>query len=217
MAELILIRHAQASFGAADYDALSETGHLQARLLGAHLAATGVAPERVVTGTMRRHRETLAGLGLDAPAAEEHPGLDEYDGRALLRATFGGEIPEDVARDRRTHFRALRAALAEWQRGGLAKAGEAWADFAARVAAARAHLCRPGARRVLAVTSGGPISLMLTTALDAPAARMIDLNLQVRNSAVSRFIFNERVFYLHGFNATPHLDLPERAAHLTYS
>ena len=34
MSELILIRHAQASFGEENYDKLSDLGHKQARLLG---------------------------------------------------------------------------------------------------------------------------------------------------------------------------------------
>ena len=38
MANLFLVRHGQASFGADDYDRLSPTGHEQSRLLGEYLA-----------------------------------------------------------------------------------------------------------------------------------------------------------------------------------
>lgn len=37
MSELYLVRHAQASFGAANYDQLSDLGHRQSRWLGEHL------------------------------------------------------------------------------------------------------------------------------------------------------------------------------------
>ena len=45
-----LIRHAQASFGAADYDNLSELGHRQSAALGAALKRQGVVPDAVFIG-----------------------------------------------------------------------------------------------------------------------------------------------------------------------
>lgn len=83
---LLLVRHGQASFGKTDYDNLSERGHEQAYLLGKSLAARGVRPDRVVCGTMKRHRQTLAEIAAgagwllhdtpDAPEAAPIP-LDE--------------------------------------------------------------------------------------------------------------------------------------------
>ena len=61
MAELWLVRHAQASFGTDDYDRLSELGHRQSRWLGQWFADRDIVFDRVVTGSLRRHRETLAG------------------------------------------------------------------------------------------------------------------------------------------------------------
>ena len=45
MAELYLIRHAQASFGAENYDQLSDLGHQQSQSLGKALADQGVSPD----------------------------------------------------------------------------------------------------------------------------------------------------------------------------
>ena len=42
MAELVLIRHGQASFGADDYDKLSDMGWRQSRWLGEYFAERGV-------------------------------------------------------------------------------------------------------------------------------------------------------------------------------
>jgi len=42
MPAVLLVRHAQASFGAADYDVLSEHGHAQARAAAAELRARGL-------------------------------------------------------------------------------------------------------------------------------------------------------------------------------
>jgi broad specificity phosphatase PhoE len=57
---IYLVRHGQASFGAADYDVLSELGHRQAALVGAELRARGVRVDLAVSGTLRRQRETAA-------------------------------------------------------------------------------------------------------------------------------------------------------------
>ena len=62
MSSILLVRHGQASFGAADYDDLSPTGHEQSRVLGAALAARGVGADLVVAGEMRRHAQTAASL-----------------------------------------------------------------------------------------------------------------------------------------------------------
>lgn len=215
MAELLLVRHAQASFGAEDYDALSELGHAQARLLGELLRERGWEPDRVVTGALRRQGETAASMGLAVDEVE--PGFDEYDFHDLLTQRFEGDVPHDVRTDRRTHFRTLRETLAMWQRGEIAGAGESWEAFRARVARGLAAATRPGARRVLVVSSGGPVGRIVAETLGAPDAAMIPLNLQVKNTSMTRIVFNERVRYLVTFNETPHLDAPERADMLTWS
>ena len=62
MAELYLARHAQASFGAENYDVLSDLGHAQSFALGQAIAAQGVRPDLWVIGDLNRHRETLDGI-----------------------------------------------------------------------------------------------------------------------------------------------------------
>ena len=63
MTQLVLIRHGQASFGAANYDRLSETGERQARLVGRHLAAAGQHFDVMLAGDLQRARK-LAGAGV---------------------------------------------------------------------------------------------------------------------------------------------------------
>ena len=62
MAEVIVVRHGQAAFATDDYDRLTEVGWEQSRLLGEHFASAEQHFDAVFTGTMRRHRETLAGI-----------------------------------------------------------------------------------------------------------------------------------------------------------
>ena len=170
MAELLVIRHGQASFGQDDYDVLSDLGHRQSAAVGALLRETGWIPDRLVTGTLTRQKDTLSSMGFDA-APEEHPGFNEYDFHDLLHARFDGKVPELVKGDRRTHFRALRETIFEWQDAAFDGASESFADFEARVEAARAFACDTDAKRVLVVSSGGVIGQLTRQALGATSAR----------------------------------------------
>ena len=62
MGTLYLVRHGQASFGAADYDNLSELGHRQAVRLGEYWRERGMRFDAVITGTLKRHRQTWEGI-----------------------------------------------------------------------------------------------------------------------------------------------------------
>lgn len=223
MAELYLVRHAQAAFGTDDYDRLTELGHRQARWLGEYFAQRGMAFDRVLTGTLRRHRETLAGIAATdsaLPSAEALEGLNEYRADALITAyqAARGLPPVDRGADRRTHFRLLREVLYAWADGSLqTDAHPAFEAFAAGARAALEQLREGAARRVLVVSSGGPISTLLGAVLGLAPRMMMNLNLQARNSAISELAFNARTVQLVSFNTVPHLDLPERRTAITYS
>jgi phosphohistidine phosphatase len=74
MKELILLRHAKSSWAdenAPDFDRkLSPRGRKAATAIGAWLAENGFQPEVVLSSSARRTRETVAGLGAIAEAAE---------------------------------------------------------------------------------------------------------------------------------------------------
>lgn len=216
MAELLVIRHGQASFGADNYDELSDLGHQQSALVGAALRDAGWVPDRLVTGSLTRQKQTLASMGFDS-APEVHAGFNEYDFYDLLSVRFDGNVPDAVRGDRKTHFRTLRETILDWQDGGLENAKESWIDFITRVEAARAFAVNTDTKKVLVISSGGAIGQLTAACLNAPAEHMLKLNLQVKNTSMTRFIFSGEKFFLHEFNATPHLATTERAAFLTYS
>ena len=205
MAELLVVRHAQARFGEDEYDRLSDLGHRQSELVGQALRDAHWQPDRLVTGTLTRQRETLRSMGFEAEP-ETHAGLNEYDFHDLLRVRFRGTVPDPVRHDRKTHFRTLRDTILEWQDGGLSGAAESWRDFVDRVEAARKFAIDTDARRVLAISSGGPIGQLVAASLGAPNSQMMMLNLQVKNTSLTRFFFSSQSFFLHEFNATPHFD-----------
>ena len=100
MSELILIRHAQASFGHENYDNLSNLGHDQAALLGSLFDKLNIAPERVVIGTQKRHQQTLENFNLKCKV-DKHPGWNEYDFRDLLFCLlYTSPSPRDLSTSR---------------------------------------------------------------------------------------------------------------------
>jgi len=223
MAELFLVRHAQAAFGTDDYDRLTPLGHRQSRWLGEYFAERGMAFDRVLSGTLRRHRETLAGIAeMDTalPAAEELAGLNEYRADALITAYQAARALAPVERgaDRRTHFRLLREVLYAWADGALqTDAHPAFEAFSAGVREALDRVREGAARRVLVVSSGGPISILVGAVLELAPRMMMNLNLQMRNSAIVELAFNARTVHFVSFNGVPHLEHPERRAAITYS
>ncbi|WP_180733036.1 histidine phosphatase family protein [Paraburkholderia sp. PGU19] len=223
MAELYLVRHGQASLGADDYDRLSDVGEQQGIWLGEYFAQRDIAFDRVMTGTLRRHAQTLdairRGLGEARIDCEIHPGLDEYDFHALFRA-LGDEhsaLAERATRSPRDFFKALREVLQLWTQGALdGRAPETWDAFQQRVSDARAAIQQGSGQRVLVVSSGGVIAALTQQVLQAPAATAIALNMQIRNSSVSHYFFNRGMLHLSSFNGIGHLDDPQRSAFQTY-
>ncbi|KXU83763.1 phosphoglycerate mutase [Paraburkholderia monticola] len=223
MAELYLVRHGQASLGSDNYDRLSEKGEQQSIWLAEHFARNGLRFDRVVTGTLQRHAQTLDAIRRALPdvpvECEILPGLDEYDFHALFRALDAEHrnLAESVTSDPREFFKALRQVLQLWAEGELdERVPETWGAFQQRVAAVRVAIQQSGAQHVLAVTSGGVIGALTQQALQAPAATAIALNMQIRNSSVTRCFFNRETFQLSSFNAVSHLEDPQRHAFQTY-
>ena len=222
MGTLYLVRHGQASFGAADYDQLSALGRQQCVRLGEYFRGKGRRFDAVLTGRLRRHAQSLAGIaeGLgDTPEALIWPGLDEYDSAAVIGAIHPEPLPPaDTPEMYRHHFRLLRDGLAAWMAGRTAPIGmPKYADFAAGVTSALDHIRTTHDGEVLIVSSGGPISTAVGHVLGTSAETTIELNLRIRNSSVTEFAFTPKRHMLVTYNTLPHLDDPVHAPWITYA
>ncbi|MDT8841392.1 histidine phosphatase family protein [Paraburkholderia fungorum] len=227
MAELYLVRHGQASFGAENYDELSSSGRIQSRWLGEYFAQANVQFDRVVMGTMQRHRQTadgiLAAMGGQQVEIVQDAGLNEYDFAALF-AALGEEgsptgLPAGLSAtgSKKDFYKGLRQVLQLWADDRLpGRMPETWHQFQTRVQRARIDVQRAGGSRVLVVSSGGPIAVTAQQVLQAPAATAIALNLQIRNSSICQYVFNHDAMSLVSFNSVPHLEHAERREFVTY-
>jgi broad specificity phosphatase PhoE len=223
MGTLYLVRHGQASFGADDYDQLSELGQRQSERLGAYWTERGQRFDAVITGSLKRHAQTWAGIsagaGLDLKPLI-WPGLDEYDSLALIRTIHPAPLAKpDTPALYRHHFRLLRDSLALWMAGTASPQGmPSYTDFVRGVSSAL-DLVRAEhvGKNVLIVSSGGPISTAVGQILALSPERTIDLNMRIRNSAVTEFEFSAKRHALLTYNTLPHLDSPAHRAWVTYA
>jgi broad specificity phosphatase PhoE len=215
--QVLLVRHGQASWDGDDYDVLSETGHRQGELLGAALAARGIEPDIVVSGGMRRHRETvenvLDGAGLGSVSVEVDQGWDEYDHVSMLAqvpTTFAGEKPTPA------EFQAwMEQATDRWIRGEHGDDyHEPFAAFTGRVDGALRRAVGGSHGTTLVITSGGPISWVTAALLGGGAALWSRLNVVCVNTGVTKLVSGRRGVTMVSFNEHTHLE--GEAGLLTY-
>jgi broad specificity phosphatase PhoE len=231
---LALVRHAQASFFADEYDQLSPAGEAQARRLGDYWAARGDVFSEVFVGPRRRQQQTadLVGgayrrAGLPWPEPVLLPELDEYDLAGLLGRLAPALAGKDQAFERlvavhrlsegdvertRTFQHMLEVLLTHWLTAPAAgaEALEPWSEFRGRVARGleRMTVGSPRGRRVAAFTSGGWIGAAAAYVLGAPDRTALELSWRLRNASLSHLVFSPGRVTLDDFNVLPHLADP---------
>ena len=218
MPTLLLVRHGQASFGAADYDVLSERGAEQAAAVHAALAARGVVPATVVSGALRRQTATAEPWGTDPqvdPRWNEYATEDVQRHHASVPASL--EHREDAPQLSSRDFQVLlEEALLGWIAAGAGgPADEPWPAFKARCAAALDEAMaglRSGQTGVV-FTSGGVIAACAAGLLGVPDEALVPLNRVAVNGAVTKVVGGRRGSTLVSYNEHAHL---EAGALVTY-
>jgi broad specificity phosphatase PhoE len=232
LAQLILVRHGQATPFEEITDRLSPLGETQSRKLAEFWIRHQSSFDEVYTGSLLRQQRTAelveeayTASGMAWPEAQVIPDLNEYDADSVVKQF----APQLAARD--TAFRQLveahqcgggpdqnrrfqkmfEALMNRWITGELdSPEVESWRAFRDRVQRGLRRITRGGAsgRRVVAFTSGGPIGVAVQTAVDAPDRSGLELNWRVRNCSLTEFVFSGKRLSLDSFNAITHLDDP---------
>ncbi len=233
MSRILLVRHAQASFLEPDYDKLSSTGEIQARVLGEYWASRNITFDRVYSGPCVRQTDTariVAGIyerrGVAFPATAVLREFDEYAGEDVLRKS----VPELIKSDprfrqlhdefqsaltseeqRRTFQRMFEAVVGRWVDGEIPlRDVESWPEFCARVNRGLSKFTSGGMRgeRVVVFSSGGPIGIAMQRALNLSPRDTLRVTWMSLNCAYSEFLCSGERFTVSTFNAYPHLDEP---------
>jgi len=236
MPSIVLVRHGQASFGADNYDQLSDLGRRQASATGVQLARVGVRPDVVYSGTMERQKDTaelaLKSMGTSMSVAQSSA-FDEYDSDGIFSAYLPGVLdqhpdirdritPDDYSfLKKRSVFRKLFfPTMARWIQGDDAANSslEPWSDFHGRVIAGleqvRSNLDPDGCAVVF--TSGGVISAAMIHALGLEHERSSEFNWRTANASITRFMHTERGLELEGYNNYAHLQTGDADLRVTY-
>jgi broad specificity phosphatase PhoE len=228
MTEIYLVRHGQASFGSDNYDKLSELGHQQSIWLGEYFTDKGLSFDQVVTGSLVRHQETAQGIMQGMKGSQEFhtlAGINEFDFQSIFAAYLAkhpdATPPADAPRS--SYYKLLKKGMKAWSEGAFddlneAKPAESWKDFSNRVLESFLHIQNNfHGDKVLVVSSGGVIAMILSLVLNSSTDSVIELNLQTKNTSVSHFYFNPKAMRLTAYNGTPHLDSNDKQQYITFS
>lgn len=235
MSELVLVRHGQASFGAASYDKLSDQGIEQVRLLASHWQSLGEQFDHIICGTLLRQQETaqeLLGQHKDSNASiRQDASFNEYNGDPLIHMYLRDFAEQEglasaqdwPIRDRRQFQLVLEAAANKWVQGELTptegdEGFEYFEDFKTRVHTALESVMNEhtGGSKVLISTSGGVIAMALQRVLDFPDLQVIATNWMLHNSSITRIRYGGGRVSLTQFNSLPHLEKKELHHMITY-
>lgn len=203
MGAVYLVRHGQASFGAADYDKLSALGVEQSQSVGEELRRRGLTFSVVASGAMARQRDTATAAGFE-PAVD--PRWDEYDFLDVLR---GHASSAPTATDPRGFQAALDDALLAWV--GAAEGspcGESWSAFAARVNAALDETVAAlgKGQNALVFTSGGVIGAITARLIGDQPGRFTALHRVTCNAGITKLIAGRSGVTLVAFNEHAHFE-----------
>jgi len=232
---IYLIRHGQASFGAADYDVLSSVGVRQAEVLGEHLAGLGIKFDRCLSGELRRQRDTgrsalerLREAGQTPPEIEIDAAFNEFEADDVIRAHLPDllkvepdalHILRNAAQHRAEFQRLFSLIISRWVSGEHEKDGlESWQNFLTRVQGGLERvLAKAGNKDKIAVfTSGGTITALLQLIIGVPAIKAFELNWQIVNTSLSLLKFRGNEVALASFNSHVHLELLKAPELITF-
>lgn len=228
MSVILLVRHGQASFGKTDYDVLSEVGERQSRVLGRSLAARGIEPDLLVTGAMKRHRQTLDhamdSARWSAPVTLDE-GWNEFDHEhviEVLKPHYKSQIvmKADLVRTLkpREAFQAMfEEATRRWAGGEFDdEYNESFTAFSSRVAEAlrRTAAALEPKQTAVVFTSGGPIAAIAAAILSPSGQRGAAelwgrLNITTINTGVTKLVVGGRGQTLVSMNDHSHLESAE--------
>jgi len=242
MTQIYLVRHGQASFGSQNYDQLSELGRQQARHLGQWWAQRDLSVNRIVTGSMERHRQTaqecVAALlaqplnEINSSQWQQDAGFNEYNHHEVLARHYPAFDDPAATKafllatpDGKQRFQQIfTEALARWMSGACdSDYSETWQAFRQRCIAAlqKQIALQDGARNIVIFTSGGTISALCQHVIGFPDSRFAEFNWSFVNSGVSRLSVPTHelntgscnFMYLNNFS---HLEVLNQAQLITY-
>ena len=222
MANLLIIRHGQASFGAENYDQLSPLGQRQADLTGEFLRQTGTRFSSAYSGDLSRQRETGQRV-LDqleqAPELTIDPRFNEVQTDEQIEVMMPLLLERDVRfadlvaamdTDTKSFQKIIETVFNYWVIPDCEVSGiQSWKDYHGGVVSAfeGAMSSATSGTDTVIFTSGGTIATIVGHVLKLTSDRVYEFYEPVFNCSITRIIFNSRKCSLSTFNDVGHLQL----------
>ncbi|MGI2176744.1 histidine phosphatase family protein [Shewanella frigidimarina] len=234
MANIYLIRHGQASFGANNYDNLSSLGHSQARHLGEYFNLRLIQPSHVICGNMTRHQQTRDAClsTLSPPLLHESlqisPPWNEFDHENVI-AVYRPDLAtpaamkyylQQQASPTRAFIELFSQAIQQWQQqsnsaNDNSNYNESWQHFTQRVNQGLQQLIEQTNDNdtVFVFTSGGVISAAMMQILTVPEGQFFNINKQLVNCGVTQLQLKRQRLSLITLNEHSFFDGSQRHLH----
>tara|TARA_R110002110_G_scaffold415748_1_gene654882 strand:+ start:126498 stop:127205 length:708 start_codon:yes stop_codon:yes gene_type:complete len=215
MATIYLIRHGQASFGADDYDKLSELGCRQATVAGQYFADCGIQFDAAYSGDLLRQRETAERV----LAAQPQPVTHHIDARfneinndeqvRSLLPQLAQQRPELKAlvesgfKSSKDYQKIIDAVFNHWVSPDCDEPDiQSWADYSGGVRAAMQELVEEqgGGKTIAVFTSGGTIATIVAQVLGLTGEHTYRFYEPIFNCSVSQLFYSGSRVSLSYFN-----------------
>ncbi|MEQ9465240.1 MAG: histidine phosphatase family protein [Haliea sp.] len=215
MATLYLFRHGQASFGADDYDKLSDLGCRQAEVLGHYLRDHGIELDAAYSGGLLRQRETAALALASQPRSVPHhidKRFDEVRNDEQIKylvptvATANPRIQALVDKglsSSKDYQKVIEAVFTHWVSPACDEPRiQSWADYSGAVRSAlRDVMTVQGSGKTVGVfTSGGTIATIVTQVLGLSGEHAYKFYEPIFNCSVTQLFYSGDKVSLSYFN-----------------
>ena len=222
MANLLIVRHGQASFGAENYDQLSPLGQRQADLTGEFLRKMDTRFSAAYSGDLSRQRETGERV-LDqleqAPELIIDPRFNEVQTDEQIEVMMPLLVERDARfadlvaamdTDTKSFQKIIETVFNYWVSPECDVSGiQSWKDYHGGVVSAfeNAMASAASGTDTAIFTSGGTIATIVGHVLKLTSDRVYEFYEPVFNCSITRIIFNSRKCSLSTFNDVGHLHL----------
>lgn len=215
MATIYLIRHGQASFGADDYDKLSELGCRQASVAGEYLAQCGISFDAIYSGNLLRQRETAQLAAASQPEELElriDPRFNEIENDEQLKYLVPEvvksnpavqELMERGLSSSKDYQKVIKAVFNYWVSPQCADARvQSWQDYSQGVSQALHDvMVEQGSGKTVGIfTSGGTIATIVAQVLGLTGEQTYRFYEPIFNCSVTQLFYTGTRVSLSYFN-----------------
>jgi broad specificity phosphatase PhoE len=215
MATIYLVRHGQASFGAENYDKLSELGCRQASVVGEYFRDQGVRFDAVYSGDLSRQRETARLAIASQPADVIHhidPRFNEIQNDEQVKCLMPEVVKinpkvqalvEKGLSSSKDYQKVIDAVFNYWVSPACNDARiQSWADFSGDTRQALTDVMQAqGSGKTIGIfTSGGTLATIVAQILGLTGEQTYQLYEPIFNCSVTQIFYNGSKVSLSYFN-----------------